>query len=191
MNAVVTGGWDSVVGANVQLADRAGPRRRRGPEPHGPAHGAIRIPAGRRARSWAWLGIVPFLAFALLFLILPTMHIVVGAFRNPAGEFTLANIANLFPPSILAAFWISIRISFASAFLGCVIGFAVAAAVVLGGLPRLAARAGPDLLRRRLELRRGAARLRLPGDARAARARHACSCASGSASTSTRWASTC
>ena len=61
--------------------------------------------------------------FALLFLILPTMHIVVGAFRTPEGDFTLENIANLFTPSILGAFWISIRISFASALLGCVIGF--------------------------------------------------------------------
>lgn len=90
----------------------------------------------KASRSWAWLGIVPFLVFALLFLILPTMSIVLGSFRTPAGEFTLNNIAHLFRPSILAAFWISIRISFASALLGCAIGFAVAAAVVLGGLPR-------------------------------------------------------
>jgi putative spermidine/putrescine transport system permease protein len=90
----------------------------------------------KAARSWAWLGILPFLAFALLFLILPTMQIVVGAFRNPAGELTLANVRNLFTPSILAAFSISIRVSFASAFLGCVIGFAVAWAVTLGNLPR-------------------------------------------------------
>ncbi len=61
------------------------------------------------SRSWAWLGLLPFAAFAALFLILPTMFIVVGSFRNPAGDFTLANIANLFQPSILAAFWISIR----------------------------------------------------------------------------------
>ena len=87
------------------------------------------------ARSLAWLGLVPFLAFALLFLILPTMQIVVGAFRTPAGGVTLDNIANLFTPSILSAFWISIRVSFASAFLGCVIGFAVAAATTLGDLP--------------------------------------------------------
>jgi putative spermidine/putrescine transport system permease protein len=93
-------------------------------------------PAPRTARSWAWLGIVPFLALALLFLILPTMQIVVGAFRNPEGQFTLQNVANLFTPSILSAFWISIRISFASAFLGCVIGFFVAWAVTLGDLPR-------------------------------------------------------
>ncbi len=90
-----------------------------------------------RARlSWAWVGLMPFLLFALLFLILPTMHVVVGAFRNPAGEFTFQNVRNLFTPAILGAFWISIRISFASAFLGCVIGFAVAWAVTLGDLPR-------------------------------------------------------
>lgn len=88
------------------------------------------------ASSWAWLGILPFLAFAALFLILPTMRIVIGAFQTPGGDFTLANIRNLFTPSILAAFWISIRISFASALLGCAIGFAVAAAVTLGDLPR-------------------------------------------------------
>ncbi|MFN3766442.1 MAG: acriflavin resistance protein, partial [Aliihoeflea sp.] len=77
----------------------------------------------RRSLSFAWLGVVPFLAFALLFLILPTLQIITGAFRNPAGDFTLENIANLFQPSIMSAYWISIRISFASAFLGCLIGF--------------------------------------------------------------------
>ncbi|MFO1141909.1 MAG: ABC transporter permease subunit [Amaricoccus sp.] len=91
--------------------------------------------AARATWSWNWLGILPFLAFALLFLILPTFQIVVGAFQDPAGGFTLKNLANLFTPSILSAFWISIRVSFASAFLGCVIGFAVAWAVTLGGLP--------------------------------------------------------
>jgi putative spermidine/putrescine transport system permease protein len=91
---------------------------------------------GAAARSWAWLGILPFLAFALLFLILPTMQIVLGAFRTPTGEPTLANVAGLFQPSILAAFSISIRVSVASALLGCLIGFAIAAAMTIGGLPR-------------------------------------------------------
>lgn len=93
---------------------------------------------GRPARarpSYAWLGVVPFLLFALLFLILPTMKIVVGSFQNNAGEFTLSNIANLFQPSILSAYWISIRISLASALLGCSFGFLIAWAMVLGGLP--------------------------------------------------------
>ena len=89
-----------------------------------------------RTRTWAWVGIVPFLVFAVLFLLWPTMFIVVGAFQAPGGGFTLANVANLGQPSILAAFWISIRISFASALLGCLIGFAVAWAITLGDLPR-------------------------------------------------------
>jgi len=91
--------------------------------------------ATRRPRTWATLGILPFMAFALLFLILPTMQIVIGAFRTPDGTPTLANVVNLFQPSILAAFWISIRISLASALLGCLVGFAIAASVTIGRLP--------------------------------------------------------
>lgn len=87
-------------------------------------------------RSWAWLGVMPFLLFALLFLLLPTAHIMLGAFRNSAGEWTLANIYQLFQPSILASYAISLKISIASALLGGVIGFAIAVAVVHGGLPR-------------------------------------------------------
>jgi putative spermidine/putrescine transport system permease protein len=97
----------------------------RGPPPRK----SLRLPLG-------WLGLAPFVLFAVLFLLLPTMNIVLGAFRTPEGDFTLRNIAGLFTPSILAAYWISIRISVASALLGCLIGFAIAAAIVLGGLPK-------------------------------------------------------
>ncbi len=90
----------------------------------------------KRALPLSWLGLAPFAIFALLFLILPTMNIVVGAFQTADGTPTFQNIANLFQPSILSAYWISIKISFATAFLGCVIGFAIAAAVTLGDLPR-------------------------------------------------------
>jgi putative spermidine/putrescine transport system permease protein len=83
-----------------------------------------------------WIGVVPFLLFTLLFLILPTMNIVMGAFRTPDGTATLANIKGLFTPSIMASYWISIKISLASAFFGCLIGFGIAAAVTLGGLPK-------------------------------------------------------
>ncbi|MCJ9752280.1 ABC transporter permease subunit [Neorhizobium sp. BETTINA12A] len=82
-----------------------------------------------------WLGIVPFMVFALAFLIVPTLYLIVGAFFNPAGEFTLQNIADLFSPSILGAYWISIRVSVASALGGALIGFFLAWAVVLGGVP--------------------------------------------------------
>ncbi|WP_103335809.1 ABC transporter permease [Pseudotabrizicola formosa] len=79
-----------------------------------------------------WLGVLPFFAFAVLFLILPTLYIVIGAFRTPQGDFTLDNIIGLNTPTIRNAYWISVKISFWSALLGCVIGFAMAAAITVG-----------------------------------------------------------
>jgi putative spermidine/putrescine transport system permease protein len=86
--------------------------------------------------SWAWLGVVPFFAFALMFLLLPTGFLVVGGFQDPEGHFTLRNILDLFQPNILAAYWISIRVSAASALGGALIGFLLAYAAIAGGLPR-------------------------------------------------------
>jgi putative spermidine/putrescine transport system permease protein len=85
--------------------------------------------------SWAWLGVTPFLLFALMFLILPTAFLVVGAFQDPEGNFTLRNIANLRHPSIVAAYWISIKVSAASAILGAIFGFFIAYAAIAGGVP--------------------------------------------------------
>ncbi|KGF70474.1 acriflavin resistance protein [Hoeflea sp. BAL378] len=83
-----------------------------------------------------WLGLAPFLVFVTLFLLAPTMYIVVGAFRSVDGSFTFDNVIGLNTPSIRSAYWISIKISLASASLGCLIGFAMAAAMTLGGLPK-------------------------------------------------------
>ncbi len=85
--------------------------------------------------SWAWVGVAPFLIFAILFLIAPTFFLIIGAFQDADGHFTLRNLANLFQPSIMASYWISIQISAASAIVGAIIGFFMAYAVVLGGLP--------------------------------------------------------
>jgi putative spermidine/putrescine transport system permease protein len=85
---------------------------------------------------WKWLGVTPFLLFSLLFLILPTAYLVVGAFQDPEGNFTLENIANLSQPSIVSAYKISLQVSTASALGGAIIGSLLAAAVVFGGLPR-------------------------------------------------------
>src|SRR5215204_2418115 len=94
-------------------------------------------PRPRRAQfNWAWFGVAPFFVFALMFLILPTASLMIGAFQDKDGAFTLANIANLAQPTILSAYWISIEISAASALAGALIGFFLAHAVVLGGLPR-------------------------------------------------------
>jgi putative spermidine/putrescine transport system permease protein len=86
--------------------------------------------------SWRWLGVAPFFIFALLFLVLPTLYLVVGAFQDAEGRFTLANIANLSQASIVSAYAISLQVSAASALGGAVVGAFLAAAVVFGGLPR-------------------------------------------------------
>jgi putative spermidine/putrescine transport system permease protein len=92
--------------------------------------------AGLDRMSWAWVGVAPFFIFALMFLILPTGFLFVGSFQDAQGNFTLDNIANLFEPSIVSAYWISLKVSALSAFGGAVIGFFLAYAAVLGGLPR-------------------------------------------------------
>jgi putative spermidine/putrescine transport system permease protein len=98
---------------------------------------AFALPKGRRAPiSFAWVGVVPFFLFTLLFLIWPTLDLVAGAFRTPEGGFTLDNIRRLGHPTILAAYRISIQVSLASALLGAVFGFILAWAVAMGRVPR-------------------------------------------------------
>ncbi|HVO01269.1 MAG TPA: ABC transporter permease subunit [Candidatus Cybelea sp.] len=86
-------------------------------------------------QAWAWIGVTPFFVFALMFLLIPTLYLVIGAFQDADGNFTLGNLGDLFTPTILAAYWISIKVSVASAVLGALIGFFLAYSVVLGGLP--------------------------------------------------------
>ncbi len=96
---------------------------------------ATATPMINRDRIVDWLGIAPFMIFAAMFLIIPTLYLVAGAFLTPEGELTLKNIADLFTPSILSAYWVSIKVSVVSALGGAVIGSLLAWAVVLGGLP--------------------------------------------------------
>jgi len=96
---------------------------------------ATLTPRTRRHFSFEWLGVVPFIVFAVMFLILPTLYLVGAAFVGPDGGFTLDNIAALFTDQIMAAYWISIRISGASAILGAFIGLAIALALIRGRLP--------------------------------------------------------
>ena len=95
------------------------------------------MPAMNFARrwNWSWLGAAPFLLFCLTFLVAPVLYLVNGAFQNPAGTYTLDNIAALFSPNMLAAFSLSMRLSLFSAAIGSVFGLLLAYAVILGGLP--------------------------------------------------------
>ncbi len=83
-----------------------------------------------------WLGLAPFMLFALLFLILPTLKIVIGAFQSQDGGLTFQNILDLNTESIRSAYWTSIKLSVITALIGGGIGFAMAAAVIFGGLPK-------------------------------------------------------
>lgn len=81
------------------------------------------------------LAVLPFILFAVLFLILPLSYLVIQAFQTQDGAFTLDNIAGLFEPKIASAFWYSIRISATSAALGALVGLLMALAIIRGGLP--------------------------------------------------------
>jgi len=88
-----------------------------------------------RTLDWHWLGVVPFFAFAFLFLIGPVLYLVGGAFQNADGVFTFANILELGSPNIMASFSLTIRLSLLSAAMGAVAGLLLGHAVILGGLP--------------------------------------------------------
>jgi putative spermidine/putrescine transport system permease protein len=83
----------------------------------------------------AWIGVAPFFLFALLFLILPTADLLIGAFENADGAFTLQNFVSLGQTKIVNSYLLSIEISVASSVFGALAGFVIAFAVVRGGLP--------------------------------------------------------
>ena len=88
-------------------------------------------------RDWKkWLGVAPFFLFVFLFIVLPSIRLIIGSFQDQQGNFTFKNIISLTDPSILSAYWISIRISIATAIGGGILGFFMAYAVTVGGLPK-------------------------------------------------------
>ncbi len=93
-------------------------------------------PFARRPDWGAWLGVAPFFLFAAMFLIAPTAWLLVGAFEDRDGAFTLANIARLGQPSIRLSYWLSLEVSAASAALGALFGLGLALVALCGGLPQ-------------------------------------------------------
>jgi putative spermidine/putrescine transport system permease protein len=100
------------------------------------ARNSVRPPTISIGAIAAWLGIAPFFLFSLLFLILPLRLLIVGAFEDASGNFTLANIEQLFSSSIWTSYLFSIEISATSAILGAIFGTLISAAVVLGDMPK-------------------------------------------------------
>jgi putative spermidine/putrescine transport system permease protein len=84
-----------------------------------------------------WVGVLPFFLFAILFLFLPSLRLFAGSFTDNENHFTFVNLLQLFTePSILSAYWLSIRISAVTALAGGIFGFLLAYSVTIGGLPR-------------------------------------------------------
>jgi putative spermidine/putrescine transport system permease protein len=89
-----------------------------------------RLPLGQ------WLGVLPFFVFSGLFLIGPTLMLAYRSLEGPGGGLTLDNYRQLTSAAVLSAYGMSIRISLTTAILGGLIGFLIAWAVSIGGLPR-------------------------------------------------------
>jgi putative spermidine/putrescine transport system permease protein len=120
---------------NTEIASQMAPQA-------GPGLPGLATQPARPARRFGldialgdFLGVAPFVLFAIFFLVLPTLGLVGGAFVDRDGAFTFQNILDLGQPQIVSAYSISIRISAASALLGALIGLAIALALIRGRLP--------------------------------------------------------
>jgi putative spermidine/putrescine transport system permease protein len=103
------------------------------------ARSAAPAPALDRPRfniNWNWLGVLPFFFFVVMFIVLPSLTLFTGSLFDQDGQFTLDNIRGLATPYILNAYRVSLELSLFTAVLGGTIGFLLAAALTLGGLPR-------------------------------------------------------
>jgi putative spermidine/putrescine transport system permease protein len=76
----------------------------------------------------AWLGAAPFLLYVGVFLLLPTVIVVAGAFAGSHGP-SLANLAELTQPYIVTSFVNSLILSAVSAAVGAVVGAILAYAM--------------------------------------------------------------
>jgi len=85
-------------------------------------------------RRWLdYLGVLPFAMFVALFLLWPTVLVVLGAFENPeTGGLTLANLAQASQGTYLQTFVNSVVLSTITAVLGAVFGGLLAWAISVG-----------------------------------------------------------
>nr|WP_307364605.1 ABC transporter permease [Microbacterium murale] len=93
--------------------------------------------------SVAWLGLVPFAAYVLLFLAVPTVLAIGSGFFTDDGAFTWANVAALADPVVLNTFANSAGLSLLTAVVGAIVG-ALACYALLGMDPQGAVRSSVD-----------------------------------------------
>lgn len=93
--------------------------------------------------SVAWLGLVPFAAYVLLFLAVPTILAIGSGFFADDGSFTWSNVTALADPVVLNTFANSAGLSLLTAIVGAVVGALVCYAL-LGIDPQGAVRSSVD-----------------------------------------------
>ncbi len=96
----------------------------------------VGAPPSAHRRSWAWLGLVPFLAFLFLFLVVPAVSVFSGALKDTDGQFSFSSMRTAFTGQNLDAFWFSVRFSAGSALVGVFIGTLLAYAAATATRPR-------------------------------------------------------
>ena len=97
-----------------------------GPSPSGAG-------AGRLKGARNYLALIPFHAYVGLFLVLPTLFVVIGAFTDSSGAFTLDNFRTMFTEAQFTdAFIKSLQLAVITALLGATLGGLLAWAVVRG-----------------------------------------------------------
>jgi putative spermidine/putrescine transport system permease protein len=92
-------------------------------------------PASRARRSWAWLGLVPFFAFLVLFLFIPGLSVFNNALRTEDG-YSLSAMGEAVSGQNLDAFWFSVRFSALAAAVGVLFGTLLAYAAATATRPR-------------------------------------------------------
>ena len=76
------------------------------------------------------MGLLPFLVFILIFLVVPTVTVIFGAFQTDAGGFSLDRIRALADPTPMRALRASLVLSLTSAAVGAVLGALLAYLIV-------------------------------------------------------------
>jgi len=85
---------------------------------------------------WRWIGVFPFFIFISVFLILPSLNLFSGAFKDTQGNFTFDNISAVANPYVLKSISVSLRVSAITSLVGGVFGFFVAYAITIGKAPK-------------------------------------------------------
>jgi putative spermidine/putrescine transport system permease protein len=90
----------------------------------------------RKRRNLAWIGLLPFLAFVVLFLLIPAVSVFSEALKNEDGRFGFSSMKEAITGQNLDAFIFSVQFSAGAALIGVVIGTLLAYAAATTQRPK-------------------------------------------------------